>query len=188
VVTPLRVLLAVPVVLLATALVALCWPDAGPAAPTAPTAPTARVAPVASVATSTAATTDPAVEVLRTWDLRRAAAWSSADPGALRRLYTPGSRTGRGDVALLGAYAARGVDVAGLRMQLLAVHVLERTAGRVVLVVTDRLAQVEASHDGRPLALPSDLPSTHRVELVRAGETWLVAEVAPARPPAQPAR
>jgi len=170
-VTPLRVLLAVPVVLLATALVALCWPEARPAATAA-----------------SSATVDPAVEVLRTWDVRRAAAWSSADRRALRSLYTPGSRTGRADVALLGAYAARGVDVAGLRMQLLAVDVVERTADRVVLVVTDRLAHVEASHDGRALALPSDLPSTHRVTLVRAGETWLVAEVAPARPSAQPAR
>lgn len=166
--TPLRVLLAVPVVLLATALVAVCWPDARPAATAA--------AP---------AVTDPAVEVLRTWDVRRAAAWASDDPGALRRLYTPGSRTGRADVALLGAYAARGVDVTGLRTQLLAVDVVERSADRVVLVVTDRLAHVEVSHDGRTLALPSDRPSTHRVTLVLVGDTWLVDEV---RPAAQPAR
>lgn len=161
--TPLRVLLAVPVVLLATALVALCWPDARPAATSAAAPPVA----------------DPAVELLRTWDVRRAAAWASDDPGALRSLYTPGSRTGRADAALLTAYAARGVDVAGLRMQLLTVDVVDRTADRVVLVVTDRLAHVEASHEGRTLSLPSDRPSTHRVTLVRVGETWLVEEVVP---------
>ena len=166
--TPLRVLLAVPVVLLATALVALCWLEARPA-----------------VTASSSATVDPAVEALHTWDVRRAAAWTSADPGALRSLYTPGSRTGRADVALLGGYAARGIDVAGLRMQLLAVDVVERSVDRVVLVVTDRLAYVEASHGGRTVTLPSDLPSTHRVTLVRVGEAWLVDEVVAAPQPAR---
>lgn len=169
--TPLRLLLAVPVVLLATALVALCWPDARPAA-------TASTPAVASTA-------DPAVEVLREWDARRAAAWAAGDPDALAGLYAAGSRTARRDAALLRAYAARGVRFERLETQLLAARVEARADDRLVLVVTDRLARVVARHRGRALALPVDRPSTYRVELVWVGETWLVDEVAPA---AQPAR
>ena len=166
--TPLRVLLAVPVVLLATALAALCWPEARPAA-----------------TAGSPAAADPAVEVLRDWDVRRAAAWASDDAGALRSLYTPGSRTGRADVALLAAYADRGVRVDRLETQLLAVRVRVHEADRLVLVVTDRLARVTVRHGDRVLAVPEDRPTTYRVELVRPGDTWVVEE---ARPAPQPAR
>ena len=166
--TPLRVLLAVPVVLLATALVALCWPDARPAA--------TAVSP---------ATADPAVEVLRDWDDRRAAAWAEADPTALAGLYAAGSRTGRRDAALLAAYVDRGVRVDRLETQLLAVRVRVREADRLVLVVTDRLARVALRHGDRALVVPEDRPTTYRVALVRPGDTWVVEE---ARPAPQPAR
>ena len=160
-----RALLAAPLVLAATLLCALAWP-----------APTVRTtgAPVAA---------DPVVEALRAWDVRRAEAWAADDPAALRALYADGSRTGRADVALLREYAARGVAVSGMAMQLLAVEVIERDDDAATLVVTDRLARVEARHHGRALTLPADLPTTHRVTLVRVGERWLVDEVEPAPAP-----
>lgn len=165
---PVRLLLAAPLVLAATLLSALAWPAPPPAPPPA-----------------VAATVDPAVEALRAWDVRRAEAWAADDPAALRALYTDGSRTGRADVALLRAYVARGVAVNGMAMQLLAVDVVERDDDAATLVVTDRLVRVEAWHDGRALTLPADLPSTHRITLVRVGETWLVDEVVPGPQPAR---
>ena len=96
-------------------------------------------------------------------------------------LYADPSRTGRADLALLRAYAARGVSVSALAVQYLAVTVVTDEPDRVEVVVTDRLARVEASHEGEPLSLPVDAPSTHRVVLVREGGTWVVEEAYPAR-------
>lgn len=166
--TPVRLLLCLPVVLLATVSVAMCWPSSQTHRAAAPVV-----------------TTDPAVEVLRDWDQRRAGAWASGDPAALEELYVDGSRSGRHDHILLQAYAGRGLVVRELSMQLLRVQVVVREEDRLVLVVTDRLARVEARHHGRRLPLPADLPSTHRVTLVRVGDTWLVDEVVPADQPAR---
>lgn len=165
--TPLRVLLVLPVVLSATVVVALVWPS-HPRDP----APVVAPVPVAS-----AVTPDPAVEALRSWDARRAAAWASGDVAALRRLYVAGSRTGRQDAALLRAYADRGVRVTGLQVQLLAVDVLVRSDHRLVLVVTDRLARVVARRAGARLRLPEDRPSTYRIVLRRVAGEWRVVEV-----------
>ena len=67
-----------------------------------------------------------ALEVLRHWDARRAAAWADADVRALRRLYVPGSGAGRADARLLEAYGARELVVRRLETQVFAVRVLER--------------------------------------------------------------
>lgn len=170
--TPLRLLLATPVVLAATLLAALAWPTAAP-----PPAPIP-VPPPPPLTTAH----DPAVEVLHEWDERRAAAWATGDPTALRRLYVAGSRSGRADVALLTEYVARDIAVRGLRMQLLAVSVTHRSSDRLVLVVTDRVAAVRARHAGRLLHLPRDRPTTHRVSLVAAPDGWRVEEVRAAQP------
>lgn len=126
-----------------------------------------------------------AIDVLRAWDARRAEAWATGDPQALRRLYTPGSRTGRRDRAALAAYADRGLRVTGVRMQLLAVDVLRVTGHRVTLRVTDRLSRAVARGPGGAVVLPRDRPSTWRVRLSRRAGEWRVAEVRPARSPAR---
>lgn len=120
-----------------------------------------------------------ALDVLRAWDERRARAWAQADPAALSALYAPGSRTGRADRRMLRAYAARGLRVTGLRMQVLAAAVRSASADRLVLAVTDRLAGAVARRPGAaPAPLPRDRVSVRLVALRRmAGEEWRVTEV-----------
>lgn len=112
--------------------------------------------------------------VLRAWDRRRAAAWAAGDAESLRRLYVPGSRAGRSDVRLLGAYAARGVRVRRLTTQVFAVDVLEAAPGRWWLRVVDRVAGGELVAAGRVRALHSGPVVTRRVELVRRDDRWRV--------------
>lgn len=119
-----------------------------------------------------------ALAVLREWDERRAAAWAAGDVAALARLYLPGSRAGRRDVAGLAAWVDRGVVVSGLRTQVGSARVEQHSADRLVLVLTDRVGAAVARRDGAALLeLPRDGWSTHRVDLRRVGGRWLVAEV-----------
>lgn len=118
-----------------------------------------------------------ALAVLHAWDDRRAAAWARGDVDLLRRLYVAGSRTGRADVAMLRAYADRGLRVTGLRTQVLAVAVRSRAPARMVLRVTDRLAGGVVRGGGRPLALPADRPTARVVALRRVDGRWRVVEV-----------
>ena len=85
---------------------------------------------------------------------------------------------------LLRHYLERGLTVEGLTTQVLALDVADRSRGRLVLVVTDRVVGGRAVGGASPVALPADRASTRRIVLVRAGEDWLVAE---ARDQARPA-
>ncbi|WP_435769535.1 hypothetical protein [Nocardioides sp. SYSU DS0651] len=115
--------------------------------------------------------------VLRDWDRARARAWAAGDPDALRRLYVPGSAAGERDVAMLRAWRERGLRVERLTMQVLAVELRSRTARRLVLVVTDRVADALAvATRGRAARrLPRDAPTTRRLEFHRVGPRWLLA-------------
>ena len=121
-----------------------------------------------------------AVEVLHSWDVRRADAWARGDRAALSRLYTPGSGAGAADVALLGRYSTRGLVVRDLHMQLLRVRVLVMRPRRLELEVTDRVAgatALRASEESVRRTLPADRPTTRRLVLrLREGE-WLMAQV-----------
>lgn len=114
--------------------------------------------------------------ILAAWDTRRAAAWAAGDAEALSRMYVAGSRTGAADVRLLRDYRERGLSVAGLTTQVLALEVVEESTERLVLVVTDRLVGGRAVGGGAPVALPADRASTRRVVLRREGGRWLVVE------------
>ena len=125
------------------------------------------------------------VVALRDWDRERAAAWRAGDVAALRSLYLPGSRAGERDAAMLRTWVGRGLRVRGMVMQVLAVELRVRTARRMVLVVTDRLAgPVAVGRDGRRWTLPRDGVTTRRLEFRRTGGRWLLAAVydRPARP------
>lgn len=179
---------AVLVVLLASGLVVWAALREQPTPPTRTTtaAPVAVVAPSARQVGVVRAVGS--LAVLRDWDRSRAAAWAAGDPAALRRLYVPGSRAGRNDVAMLRAWTGRGLRVERMSMQVLAVELRQRTDRRLVLVVTDRLVgaiAVGARGQTGETALPRDRPTTRRLEFRRVGGRWLLAsaqEVADPRP------
>jgi hypothetical protein len=147
-------------------------------APRAPTAPAAAPPEIAEAsAPPTAAGELPAVTVLRRWDKKRARAYADGSVDALRELYRPGSDAGRDDVRLLRDYRDRGYRVVGMRMQLLAVDVLEHRAGLWRLRVTDRLVDAVAVGHEQRIRLPHDQASTRVLTLVRYRGQWRVGAV-----------
>ena len=118
-----------------------------------------------------------ALAVLRAWDVRRAAAWAAGDEAALAALYTTGSSAGRRDRAMLRRYVARGLRVRGLRMQVLAGSVRDRTTDRIELLVTDRVAHAVAVGRGVRAGLPRDRMSRRTVVLRRVAGEWRVKRV-----------
>ncbi|GGO75194.1 hypothetical protein [Nocardioides deserti] len=139
----------------------------GPSPPSAPSPP---LRPVAAEAPAARA-------VLAAWDRRRSAAWAAGDPDALTRLYAPGSAAGRRDRAMLSRWTRRGLVVQGLRHVLLLVDVVDASADRLVLRVTDRVSGGRAVGRGLDVRLPRDGPTTRRLTLVRRGGAWVVAKV-----------
>ena len=120
----------------------------------------------------------PASDVLRKWDQARSRAFAEGDVAALRRLYVDGSDAGTSDARLLRAYQRRGLRVEGMRMQLLALEVLDRGPRRLRVLVTDRLTgAVAVGHDGRT-RLPRDQATTRVVELRRGpDDVWRMGSV-----------
>ncbi|WP_146207321.1 hypothetical protein [Nocardioides silvaticus] len=124
-----------------------------------------------------------AVSVLRDWDRARSAAWSSGDVRALRRIYQPGARVGAHDVAMLRRWVERGLRVRRLTMQVLSVELRVRTDRRIVLDVTDRLADAIAVPvgGGHGRVLPRDGLTTRRLVFRLDDGSWRMA-AAYARP------
>jgi len=118
-----------------------------------------------------------ALGVLRVWDHRRAGAWAAGDATALKALYLPGSRTGRRDLAMLGAYERRHLRVTGMRRQVLAVRVRWNGPRELTLVVTDRLAEARVTGRRTRSVLPRSRPTTRRIVLRHTSTGWCVAEV-----------
>jgi hypothetical protein len=92
-----------------------------------------------------------------------------------------GSAAGAADLRLLDAYRAQGLRVVGMRMQVLAVAVLEARPDRWSLRVTDRLARAVAVQGGRRRDLPRDRSSTRVITLMRGPDAvWRVSSVSDA--------
>lgn len=139
-----------------------------PSAGSSPTTRTRYAVPDDELARATA--------LLRRWDRARSAAYAQGDAAALRRLYVGGS--GTADVAILRAYAARGLRVHGLRLQLVEVEVLRHRPGEWRLRVVDRLAAGRVVGAGRSVRLPRDRAEAQLVTLVRGRHgRWWVEEV-----------
>lgn len=122
--------------------------------------------------------------VLRDWDRARANAWARGDVAALRRIYVPGSSAGSRDLAMLRTWVERGLRVRRMTMQVHAVELRVRTERRIVLLVTDRLADavaVPAAGGGEARPLPRDGLTTRRLEFRLVGRRWMLA-AAYARP------
>ena len=136
--------------------------------------PTPRIAPTVTLTEAVAS-----LAVLRNWDRARSSAWARADVPALRRLYAPGSDAGAHDVAMLRRWVERGLRVRGMTMQVLSVDLRVRTERRIVLDVTDRLADALAvpAGGGRAVALPRDGLTTRRLAFRATGGGWLLTAV-----------
>lgn len=120
-----------------------------------------------------------ALAVLHRWDDRRAAAYASGDVALLRRLYVPGSVAGARDVRTLREYAAHGLVVEDLTMQVLDVDVLEESPTRLRVHLVDRLAGGTATVGRSEVALPGGRPRSRTVTMVLRGDRWLVRSVRP---------
>lgn len=118
-----------------------------------------------------------ALAVLREWDRRRAAAWAGGDTAALAALYDGPSTARRRDLAMLRAYAGRGLRVEGMTTQVLSVRVVARTRDRLIVVMVDRLATATAVGPGVHRRLPGGSATRHALVLHRVGERWRVARV-----------
>jgi hypothetical protein len=119
-----------------------------------------------------------ALRVLHSWDRRRAAAYATGSTTALRDLYVPGSGAGVADLRMLGSYRARALRVTGMRMQVLALSVLEARPGWRRVRVTDRLVGAVTVHGQQRVRLPHDQASTRVVTLMRgADRRWRVTSV-----------
>lgn len=110
-----------------------------------------------------------ALAVLREWDARREAAWAAGDTTALAELYTAGSAAGAADLRMLRAWRARGLRVTGLRPRVLALEVVHRGPGRLVLGITERWGRAVAVGPGVRRVLPAEPATSRRVELRRGG-------------------
>jgi hypothetical protein len=123
----------------------------------------------------------PAAVALREWDALRSVAYASGSVAGLRRLYIAGSSAGAADARVLAGYVARGLVVEGMRMQVLALHVLRSTPVLIRLRVTDRLVGAWVRGPTGLLPLPRDAPSTRVLTLRRKRGEWLMAAVSAAR-------
>jgi hypothetical protein len=158
------------------AAVVLIWPGAPPHPSHPP-----RLSPAAS---RPEAASLRAVRVLERWQEARSRAYADADVGALRRLHVTGSPAGRRDVAVLRAYAARGV----------ALHLTTRSSRVAVLVSRPRLVvvrvrslvQAEARHHGEERVLPSQGWAWRRLELRLVDGAWRLSSATPGSPRGQP--
>lgn len=121
-------------------------------------------------------------EVLEALDAQRAAAFSTGEVEALRRVYLAGTEVLRADAELLTAYARQGRRVAGLRHELASVSVVEEATARVVLRVVDRMPAVRVvAVDGALLARHAGRAErAWLVELVRVDAGWRIVSVAAA--------
>ncbi|WP_322938515.1 hypothetical protein [Nocardioides bizhenqiangii] len=176
---PLRVTLAVAAVIV-VAVVALVitgllrsTPGEDRSSPD-PAGPLPRVAPTVTVTEAVAS-----LAVLRDWDRARSAAWARGDVPALRRIYLPGSRAGARDVGMLNRWVQRGLRVRRMTMQVLSVELRVRTERRIVLDVTDRLADAIAVpvRGGQRQLLPRDGLTTRRLAFRLTGTGWVLAAV-----------
>jgi hypothetical protein len=124
-----------------------------------------------------------AVGVLEEWDRSRAAAYSSGDVAALRRLYARGATVGRNDVRVLRDYVERGLVVRDLALQRSEVDVLASSDRRLRVALLERLAAATVVAADGEASLPADRLERRVVTLVRRGQRWQVAAVAPVTRP-----
>ncbi len=120
---------------------------------------------------------DPECFALGGLDVARAEALADGNLGDLRSVYAD-STAAAADARLLKRYAARGLRVVGAGMVRDECRVVARSAARVELDVTERLARTWAVRStGASTRLPRDETSRHRVVLTGGAGRWRIASV-----------
>ena len=118
------------------------------------------------------------VGVVRALDRRRAAAFATADVGALREVYASGSPALKADVATLDAMAKAGVTPLGFAITSSGVRLMHRTSTAATLRVTDTVASYQLVRSGRLVrAVPARGPSTFTMTLALIGAEWRIVSV-----------
>ncbi|MFD1826513.1 MULTISPECIES: hypothetical protein [Mumia] len=116
------------------------------------------------------------MERLAVLDDGRSAAFVRADPSLLDDVYAPGSRLRDDDERLVRGYAARGLEIADVRFEVLRFGVESESPTRTVLRVVDRLQPVRVRHPGGAWrTLPSDGATDRRIVLVRTPAGWRIS-------------
>jgi len=158
------------------AVCAIALPGCSVPAPALETAPAVATFG-ATVAPTGAALTSHWAGVLTRLDRRRALAYASADPRSLRSVYAPASTVLRRDRAMLRAYSERAISLSGVRLDLLAVHLIDRGSHRVRLRVVDQLRRPIAHAPEATMRLPQDQPTRWLIGLRRNADGWRIATV-----------
>jgi hypothetical protein len=113
--------------------------------------------------------------VLGELDHARAVAFAAGDTTLLDRVYVRRSAGAETDAAAIRAYAKRGARVTGADLRLLSCRVESSSKRQATLVVVDQLTTAEVVWaDGSSRLLPRDLPTRHRVTLVRTPDGWRI--------------
>jgi hypothetical protein len=113
-----------------------------------------------------------ALQVLRDWDRRRAAAFVARDPVALSALYKAGSGLARQDLATLRGYQRRDVRVVDLGSQVASAQVLIASHDVLELRVVERLGVVRVAVDGVRRSLAPSRFERRVLRFERVGSGW----------------
>jgi hypothetical protein len=115
--------------------------------------------------------------ILDRLDRRRETAYASEDPSLLGVVYVSGSPVLRHDLAMLRAYAERGVRLTGVRLRALDVRLLGRAGPYVRLRVVDRLERPTAHAADGAVRLPRDQATSRVIVLRDVAGGWRIAAV-----------
>jgi hypothetical protein len=115
--------------------------------------------------------------VLGGLDAVRTEAFVTGDASRLRDVYAD-ELAAKVDVAVLRSYRERRLRLEGMALLRESCRVTDRSPGRVVLDVVDRLGPTAArTGDGKRLELPTDRPTRRTVVMHEIDDAWRIAEV-----------
>jgi hypothetical protein len=115
--------------------------------------------------------------ILDRLDRRRESAYATNDRASLGAVYVADSPVLRHDLAMLEAYAERGVRLTGVRLRTFDVQLLGQSGPYVRLRVVDRLDRPTAHGADGSVRLPRDRATPRVVVLRDATAGWRIAAV-----------
>lgn len=119
---------------------------------------------------------DPCGGLLADLDRERAAAFATADPARLDRVYTTTSEARDRDAAVIAQYRDRGGTVIGALPVVAECSVVRRTGTTIELDVVDALGPAHVRwDDGSTARLPTDRPTRRILTLEATADGWRVS-------------